>query len=1084
MQRWIPGALVAFFSAAFAAFAAPASAQDYTLTTTSGQHVTVPSSGTTEYTFGDDTFSPRVDLPFAMPYYGTTRSYMYIASNGYLQLGPAAVPPTNSSYSNTTISNTAPARSGNTDCSVAAWWEDLNPNLSTTERIGWFVTGTAPNRVVVVFWDNVPQYGNAANLASFQVHLYETTGRVVLAYPAAAWAGAATPWSANVYFMAGGSDNRFSAPFNTTTNAKPSVDYRFDPKETLFTGSVSLQAFASDATGLGNSTVSIPAAGLGVDLRSTTGATLATGSLAADGTFQLRGLALNSTGTGTIHVATSSLACRVAPSTSSSTAAPYSLQIASNVSFASNLALSPVVVNDTNDASGAFRRPAQIAAAVGRASAWVRARTSDAIGTLEVFYDNASSETTRWVDGSLPYLRIGGAASGNQDAFDVATVMRGYARLLVRSMTGATTGTQSLALDARGDGVGAMADGLGLYLYALIEQQTKAYDGTSSSTTTVFDLETPVLSTARGPDVGGWFGAAMYDLVDAANEPHDLIDGTVPGGAERPFAVFDTLTSLSLVDFVLEWNARGYDSASLVKVLVHHGVLSDDTDEPDDTPGLARDLGTAGVRLAGRTLNPFNEDWYRITPAAATDSFYVDVVYDRSATDATVVLEVIGASGILATGSFNDATGPLRAVTPAIAAGTPLQIRLAHVAGGHVGTYAIQAYGRLNMSTVGPFAWTVGRPLNQPLQINGGIAPFTIAVKQGTLLPSGIALDSANSRVVGTPLDEGSTAYALVVSDSGNPQNTQQLGLTLDVNAPLAFTAPLLTGVALGKTTDVTLGRSGGTPPIAITDFVGQIPTGLDLSADFHIQGTTNAAGGGRLSFVATDVAGSSATVDTTLVSCARLDGGKMAIDLGAGDAAGGFYFDAVAGTAINVTLTTAKKRAPRDLTVLVVGPDGRAVEGGTVKVTRGKALLKDVLLPDSGRYFFVFSSRDGGPATQLAAAIRTVLPKKGSGSALYDFGDAVTLDFGALDGTQLTLTGKTTLGMNLRVAFLIRPDGTVYPAAGVLEIQRNGRFKFTMRLDQSGTWTLVLGHKPGPVGEVAYTYAFKHARGAGYSID
>lgn len=1081
MRRWVSAILSASVFALFGAFAAAAQAQDYTVTNTSGQYLTLPASGsgqTTEYTLTDDSQTPAIALPFDFPYYGRIVQRVHIHSNGYLQMQPGSTL-TTSSYSNVVFSTTAPSRSGNTDGLCGAWWDDFNPALSTSERIGWYVTGTAPNRILVAFWENVPGYNAATNLSSFQVHLYETTGRIVFAYHPGITTWNSTNSGGSIGFIAGGTDNRFTAAIPTSTQTtKPTVDYRFDPNVTRFTGTASVQAFVADGTGHGNSTAVLPAAGLGVELRNASGVAVATGTVGADGTYTVRGLALSSAQTGSLHLTTSGSACRV--STAGTSATVSTLQVASSLGFGQDTAVAPIVVNDANDASGAFRRPAQILMAVGRAHAWASARTADPIGVLDVLFDNASSEASRWTGASL---RIGGAASGNQDAFDVATVMRGYARHLLKAMTGATTNQTTLDLDTRADAVSAAADGLGLYLYAVVDGGTKAYDATSASTANVFDMETPSLATSRGPDVGGWFAAAMYDLVDGRNEAHDLIDGTEPGAAERPFEVLDALTQLSLVDFVLEWSARQYDSASLVKILVHHGVLSDDGDEPDDTMATATALGAAGVRRTGRTLNPFNEDWYRLTVPQDADAFFVDVTYDRSS-GATTVLEVVGPSGVLATGSFFDATGPLRATTPAIAGGTEIHVRFAHVAGGHVGTYSLQAYARLDVTSPGPFAWTVGRPLAQPLQVAGGIPPFTLRVKQGTSMPAGFTLDAPNSRVVGTPLDVGDTSYQIVTSDSGDPQNVVTVTFPLTVNAPLAFTAPLLTGVALGKPADVSLGRSGGTPPISVTNFVGDFPEGLELDSAFHITGRTDQPGGGRISFVATDVAGSQANVDTTVVACARLDGGKLAIDLAAGDAAGGIYFDAVAGSTANMALSTARKRAQRDLTVLVVGPDGRAVESGTVKVARGRASLRNVLLPLSGRYFLVLSSADGGPATQLSAALKVTPPRKGGGEALLDFGDTVEFEFGALDGTQLTLSGRTTLGMAVRIAYLVRPDGSVYPAAGILETQAKGRFKFTARLDESGTWTLVLGHRPGPVGEVDFDYGFKHPRGAGYSVD
>lgn len=1060
-------------------------AQDYTVSNVSGQWLTPPSTATNFGLIGDDAtkLCDRTTgfADFDVQLFGKTYQRCYISTNGFVNFG-------SNSANGCCSAQGGPFASGSTyDGVCSVFWNDAYGYSGALTPVIWTWTqGTAPNRIWVVAWVNWSYCCTYNGSINAQIQFYENGGRIQMAY-SGTWTAGSRSYGVGIDEQGGsrwvnGAGNT-SGVFTFSTT--PTTDYRFDPKITTFTGNVFIDTIVADQTGFGNSTISgVPAVGLGAELRNSSGAVLAQAPVDVNGQYVLRGSALDSTQGGSIWVTTKGLGARVSPSTAGSSQASPSMQIAASVTFGSNQTIPNFTIGNANDPNLTFRKPAQVACAIGRMDAWIRARTSDPIGTLEVFYDDTSNLPTQWTLGSPSSLRIGGNATGNQDAYDVATVMRGYARHVVQAMTGAATTSTTLNLDARTDAVAAAADGLGAYVYAIVENKTKAYDATGASTANVFDLETPTLTQSKGPTVGGWFAAAMYDLIDGRNEAHDLIDGTSPSdAAERPFEVFDSLTQLSMVDFVYGWYSAGYDSASLVQILVHHGVLGDDPEESDDVQSQATNLGIAGQRRTNRTLNPFNVDWYRITVPTFTDAFYVDVVYDRS-TGAQTVLEVLNGSTVIATGSFFDATGPLRATAVNIPANTELHIRFQHVAGGHVGTYAVQAYGRLYTESSGPFAWTVGRPLNQPLVVNGGIGPFDIVLKKGSALPPGIALDAANARVVGTPLSPGSETYSLVTTDSADPANTHTVTLDLLINDELEFTAPLLTGIALGKVTDVSLGRSGGTPPIAITNFVGVLPDGLELTEDFHVTGQTNEAGGGRISFLATDVAGSQVQVDTTLVACARLDGGKMSVSLDAGDSAAGFYFDAVAGSTANVALSTLKKKAQRDLQVLLVGPDGRTVEGGTLKLARGKALLKGVTLPLSGRYFFVFSSGDGGPATQLAAALKLTLPKKGEGEALFDFGDDLSFDFGALDGTQMTITGKTTLNMNMRVVTLYRPDGTVYPMAGILENQAKGRFKFTFRLDQSGTWTIVLGHKPGPVGEVDYGYSFKQPKGGTYSVD
>ncbi|MCE9634248.1 MAG: hypothetical protein K8T90_00960 [Planctomycetes bacterium] len=1071
----VTSAFLSVLAFVVAAIATPAFAQDYTLTNVSGQLQTVPASATKVTGLSDDNYVAAT-LPFAFPYFGGASTQIYIHSNGYLQVRPTNTPSV--SYG----TGCPPTIEG----SISACQADLNPGVGGT--VSSFTIGNAPNRIHVIAFTAVPHYSSGGPY-TFQFQLYETTGRIVLAYEtqSATW----TNLTATIGIKAPAPDTRFSSPKTSgyyTTN--PGTDFQFDPKPTVFTGRMLMNEIVSDATGFGNSVrANVPCTGLGLELRSaTTGSTIGFGSVDGTGAFTLSGLALNPAQSGNIYASTSNSICRVSPSTSSSSQSAYSFLLRSNVSFAAAGDIGTTTLDDTNDPGGAFRQPAQIMSAIGRAYTWVRARSSKTLGTLEVYYsDTGSTEKTKYSAPSGPtaaYLRIGGSSSGNLDAYDTGIVMRGYARHLVRSITGATVPTSNLTLDVKTDEVTALADGLGGYLYAIIDGASSEYDSTSGTAATTFSYESPFLTTAKGPDVGGWFVPAMYDLIDASNESHDVIDGSLGLAAERPFSVLDSLTSLSMIDFVLAWQGRGYDGIGLVKNLVYHGVLRDDASEPDDTSASAFDLGTAGVLAKGRTLNPYNEDWYKINVPVATPAFIVEAVYNASTTTASVLLEIRSQAGaVLATGAYDSNVGAMRAFTGAIPAG-PVLIRLVHQSGGHLGSYDLQAYGSFGATAAFIPEWTVGQAFAQPVTILGGIGPYTVTVKKAEPLPTGLVLDPVNPRIFGVPATPGTTIYSLNLTDSGAPQHTSSLTVTLQVNDVLSFTAPLLTGVAVGKNTDVSLGRAGGTNPVALSNRAGTIPEGLTLTPDFHITGVTTQVGGGDLSFTATDVAGSTTDVATTLVVCDKHPGGRLALDLGAGSSAAGFYFDAVAGSSASIDLATAKKRAARDFQVLLVGPDGAAVGGGLVKVKRGKASLKNVPLALSGRYFLVLKGTDQAVASQLLGGLKVVLPTKGSESNVFDFGEKLEFSFGALNGAQLTIQGTTTLGMQMRVDSLTRPDGTVVAPDAVTIQQAKGKFKITVTLDQSGTWDVVLAPQLGPVGAAKFTYTIKQPKNVAYSVD
>lgn len=1066
-------------------FSATALAQDYTVTATSGQWATPPANASDFGLVGDDA-NKLMDRSNGFPafdisYFGANYTSMRVCTNGYVQFG---------SQSTTSYSITSGPLSGATDgLCFPAWGDNYGYAGSLTPKILTWTDGTAPYRRFVIAWTNWSRCCSYNGSINYQIQFYETTGRIQFAYTGT-WTASATyyvgidePAGAGRFVRPAGGET--SGYYAISTN--PTSDWRFDPKETRFTGNVFLDAIVSDSNGYGRAVQSgVPAAGLGVQLRDTSNSVLATAAVGTDGSYTLTGLALDSSKTGSVYVSTSNYIANVSATVGGN---PYAALIASSLKFGANTAVGDYTFNDTTDPGGVFRAPAGVCAAIGRAYGWVTSRTVKPIPTVNVIYDTVSSETSKYVPGASiagSYLRIGGPSSANPDAYDPGAVMRVYARHVVRAMTGAFSTSSTIALDTTTDGTNALADGMGVYLHAIVDGATKLYDGISASQTNTFDYESPSLSVPKSPNSGGWFGAAMYDFVDGANESHDTIDGTIAAGlgANRPFTVFDGLTTFSLLGFVYDWDNRGFGGSDAARNFIYHGLLSDDSGESDDTKDLATDLGVAGQLRRNRTLNPFNDDWYRIQVPKATNVFTVDMVFARPAVDPQMSLTLTTAAGaVVATGAWDDDAGVYRARTGAIPAGT-LFIQISHQSGSYVGNYDLQASSPLVGTTDGPYAWTLNRPLIVPIGIDGGVGPYQFAVKKPTLLPLGLSLDAPNGRVAGTPAAVGDTLYTLDITDSGSPVTTYTMNIPLRVNGELKFTSPALNGIASGKTTDLNLGRSGGTAPFVVSDLTGSLPAGLSLTPDFHVTGVTNATGGGDIAFKVTDAAGASYDFATTLVACAKHTGSKLAVEVGAGASASGFYFDAIQGTIVNVGLTTAKRHAVREFDAFIVGPDGKVVEGGKLKIGKGKASLRGVPILLSGRYFVVVGGKDAGEATQLFATFSSALPKRLTGEQTLDFGDEVEFTFGAIDGATATLSCRTTLRMAMRIIEATRPDGTNLAYNDIQVTESEGKATFVLPIDQSGTWTIRMTHRPGPVGDLTYSMSVKFPKGAEYSAD
>ena len=1058
------------------ALAVPAFAQDYTVTNTSGRYVSAPSSGVTTVTSlnGQDDASTAISMPFDFSYFGRSYSTVRVCTNGFAQFGAS---------SSSTFSNTTLPQSGTNDGIVAVHWDDLHVNQGAIRH---WSSGTAPNRVFYLLWDGVAHFSNRNATLTFQVQFHETTGKIVTAHLSS------SGFYANGYTV--GLDeplgsNRYVYPTGYTGNGNSAFppDFEYVPRETVFTGQVLFDEIVTTSGGIGATTrTGVVPAGLAVELRDA-GNVAASGFVGADGSFTVRGLALVGATTGTLNLSAKSLAANVSPSDSPTSLAPSTaIELASGVSFGSNRAFGTLSVGDVSDADRSGRAALQISRQMEAIRAWVQERTGDVIPQVHVFFSNSSTAGTSYTPaGTSPaYVRIAGNAASNPDAFDPAVVSRAYARHVLASINATDSAAFAQSLDTATSATNALSDAFGLYLFTMTGGGSQAIDGLSASSASVFDLESPSLTRAPAADVGGWAAAALHDLVDGANESHDTIDGTAGTAAERPLAIFDALTALVTPSvFLDEWTRQGFDSGGLVTNFIRHGLLSDDANEPNDSRAAARLLGTAGLRRDGLTLNRFNEDWYRVFVPGSTDAFFVDVTYNRTGADTVIALEVYTPGGVLmATGTPQGDSGPVRAITGPTGPGDVI-VRVAHVSGSAIASYGLQAYSRLSITSPGQGPWTVRRPLNQALAVTGVIPPYALSVKQPTQLPRGMLLDSQNLRLTGAPLDEGSITFTIQTTDSGTPANVSSFSQTFKVNAELAFRAPALTGVAVGTQADVDLGRTGGTDPVTVVNIEGNMPAGLTIDPDFHIRGSAESTGGGSLLIEATDVAGSTATVDTTVVSCGAFDGGSVELD--AASAAAGFYFDALAGSTANLSLKTAKKRAKRELDVLLLAPGGDVVQGGVVKVRRGKAALKKVPLPRTGRYYLVFSSDDGGDATEILGSDKVALPKKGAGGEeRLQFNDQVFVEFGAVAGASFTLKGKTTEDMGMRVLFLILPDGSVLPVTEMVQAQKGRKYTVSFDCPQSGTYGLYLTPKPGGLGDFTYKYKIKQPKGATYTFE
>lgn len=108
---------------------------------------------------------------FSFNFAGTFYTAFTVSSNGFMGFGSSLMGQT--VY--TPLSSTS---GGNVFASPMA--ADLG-GVDASSKIGWSLTGTAPNRVLTIEWINMKRYAQTSNL-SFQVKLFETTNLLQFVY--------------------------------------------------------------------------------------------------------------------------------------------------------------------------------------------------------------------------------------------------------------------------------------------------------------------------------------------------------------------------------------------------------------------------------------------------------------------------------------------------------------------------------------------------------------------------------------------------------------------------------------------------------------------------------------------------------------------------------------------------------------------------------------------------------------------------------------------------------------------------------------------------------------------------------------
>lgn len=175
----------------------------------------VNGSGTT-VSLGDDALSLGLPIGFDFEFYCTTYNQFAISSNGFITFDLFG--------GHGCCSGQGLPNNSTPNDLIALCWEDLSPNTGGT--IDYFTTGTAPNRQLVVRFNNVPRFGGGS-LVTGQIVLYEGSNVIEIHSSSISTDGQTTQGIENADGTLGlAVSGRNSSLWSATNDA-----YRFSPGE-------------------------------------------------------------------------------------------------------------------------------------------------------------------------------------------------------------------------------------------------------------------------------------------------------------------------------------------------------------------------------------------------------------------------------------------------------------------------------------------------------------------------------------------------------------------------------------------------------------------------------------------------------------------------------------------------------------------------------------------------------------------------------------------------------------------------------------------------------------------------------------
>lgn len=138
-------------------------------TATAGLTNAPESVALTTISLSDDQLSGPLPIGFDFAFYGSVYNQFRISSNGFITFD--MVTNANGCCQGQLLPN-----NGDPNNVIAFAWNDFNPNSGGT--IGYTTIGTAPNRILIVDFNNVPHYGGGGLPLTVQAKLFESNGNI------------------------------------------------------------------------------------------------------------------------------------------------------------------------------------------------------------------------------------------------------------------------------------------------------------------------------------------------------------------------------------------------------------------------------------------------------------------------------------------------------------------------------------------------------------------------------------------------------------------------------------------------------------------------------------------------------------------------------------------------------------------------------------------------------------------------------------------------------------------------------------------------------------------------------------------